>query len=29
VSRLREDLPYRDEATKERFVGRLEDAGLG
>jgi TolB-like protein/class 3 adenylate cyclase len=29
ASRLRDDLPYRDEATKERFVGRLEDAGLG
>jgi adenylate cyclase len=28
VGRLREDLPYRDESTKERFVGRLEDAGL-
>jgi tetratricopeptide (TPR) repeat protein len=28
ASKLREDLPYRDESTKERFVGRLEDAGL-
>ncbi len=28
ADRLREDLPYRDEATKERFVGRLEEAGL-
>jgi hypothetical protein len=28
ASRLREDLPFRDEATKERFVGRLEEAGL-
>jgi hypothetical protein len=28
ASRLREDLPYRDESTKERFVGRLEEAGL-
>lgn len=29
VSRLREELPYRDDSTKERFVGRLEEAGLG
>jgi tetratricopeptide (TPR) repeat protein len=28
ASRLREDLPYRDESTTERFVGRLEEAGL-
>jgi hypothetical protein len=28
ASRLREDLPYRDESTKERFVSRLEEAGL-
>ncbi|HXV32730.1 MAG TPA: hypothetical protein VD769_01875 [Gaiellaceae bacterium] len=25
---LREELPYRDDSTKERFVGRLEEAGL-
>jgi tetratricopeptide (TPR) repeat protein len=28
ANRLREDLPYRDDSTKERFVGRLEEAGL-
>jgi adenylate cyclase len=28
ASQLREDLPYRDDSTKERFVGRLEEAGL-
>ena len=28
ASRLREELPYRDDSTKERFVGRLEEAGL-
>lgn len=28
AERLREGLPYRDEGTKERFVGRLEEAGL-
>jgi adenylate cyclase len=28
ANQLREDLPYRDESTKERFVGRLEEAGL-
>ncbi|HXV96218.1 MAG TPA: adenylate/guanylate cyclase domain-containing protein [Gaiellaceae bacterium] len=29
ASRLRDELPYRDDTTKERFVGRLEEAGLG
>lgn len=28
ASHLREKLPYRDDATKQRFVGRLEEAGL-
>jgi len=28
ADRLRKNLPYRDESTKERFVERLEEAGL-
>lgn len=28
ASQLREDLPYRDDSTKERFVDRLREAGL-
>ncbi len=28
ADRLRDELPYRDEATTKRFIDRLEDAGL-